>query len=97
MSVGREDLARMVSEKTGLNLLDAKLVIASFLDMMKAELIKGKRIELRGFGRFFVKERKSRAAKNPKTGQKINIDRRFNPAFKISDKIVKKLNEKQGK
>jgi len=97
MTIGREDLARMVSEKTGLNLLDAKLIIASFFDAMKAELAKGKRIELRGFGRFFVREKKSRVAKNPKNGQKVYIDHKFNPTFKISDRIVKKLNENQGK
>ena len=93
MSVGREDLARMVSEKTGLNLIDAKLVVASFLDAIKDELSKGRRVELRGFGRFFVKEKKPRTARNPRNGQTIDVGRKLSPVFKISDEIIKKLNE----
>ena len=93
MALGREELARKVSEKTGLNLIDAKLVVASFFDAIKSELVKGKRIELRGFGRFFVKEKKPRIARNPRSGQEVNVQRKFSPIFKISDIIIKKLNE----
>jgi DNA-binding protein HU-beta/integration host factor subunit beta len=96
MSVGREELARMVSEKTGLNLLDAKLVIAAFFDAVKKELMEGKRVELRGFGRFFVREVRPRTARNPRNGKEINVLGKFKPVFKVSDEIVKKLNENQG-
>ena len=96
MAVGKENLARKVSEKTGLNLIDAKLIVATFLDAIKGELAKGKRVELRGFGRFFIKEKKARTARNPRNGQKIDVGRKFSPVFKISNELVKKLNEGRG-
>jgi len=93
MAVGKDYLTKRVSEKTGLNTLDTKLVIASFLDAVKRELSEGKKIELRGFGRFFVKESKPRMARNPRNGLEVNVGKKFKPAFKVSDKIINKLNE----
>lgn len=93
MSVGRDYLTKKVSEKTGLNAIDTKLIIASFLDAVKKELSEGKKVELRGFGRFFVKESKARIARNPRNGLTVKVDKRFKPTFKVSDKIVEKLNE----
>jgi len=95
MAVGKDYLTKKVSEKTGLNAIDTKLIIASFLDAIKKELAEGKKIELRGFGRFFVKESKPRIARNPRNGLEVKVDKKFKPTFKVSDSIVNKLNEGQ--
>jgi integration host factor subunit beta len=45
-------------------------------------LKKGKRIEIRGFGSFSLRYRKSRIGRNPKSGESVNIDERYVPHFK---------------
>jgi nucleoid DNA-binding protein len=47
-------------------------------------LANGGRIELRGFGVFSVKSRKSRMARNPRTGTPVALDKRYVPVFKAS-------------
>jgi nucleoid DNA-binding protein len=94
MAVGKDNLARVVSEKTGLNLIDTRILVTTFFDAIKEELVEKKKIELRGFGSFYVKECKARNARNPRTGEKISIAARKIPVFKVSDKLLEKLNEK---
>ena len=59
-------------------------------------LYRGDRCELRNFGTFKVKIRKSYQARNPKTGQKIMIAEKRVPRFKMSQKIKIKLNDEKG-
>ena len=93
MAVGKDILARTVSEKTGLNLIDSKILTAAFFDAIKDELSAKKRIELRGFGNFAVKECKARAARNPRTGENLAIPTRNVPVFKVSNILLEKLNK----
>jgi len=93
MAVGKDSLARAVCEKTGLNLIDAKILTSAFFGAIKDELLKKKKIELRGFGSFSIKECKARSARNPRTGEKINIPAKNIPVFKVSDKLLERLNQ----
>lgn len=49
-------------------------VIDFFIEEVKAGLRQGKIIELRGFGTFEVRTRKGRRARNPRTGEKVNVE-----------------------
>ncbi len=51
---------------------------------MSQELIKGRNIEIRGFGRFKVKEKKARIARNPRTGESVNVEAGVKPVFQAS-------------
>ena len=55
---------------------------------IKESLIQRKRVEIRGFGSFSVKEYKTYTGRNPKTGDKIEVQKKIAPLFKIS-KIYK--------
>jgi len=92
MAVGKDNLARAVSVKTGLNLIDTRILVSAFFDAIKDELQEKKKIELRGFGSFYVKQRKARAARNPRTGEKVSVAAKNIPVFKVSDKLLEKLN-----
>ena len=48
-------------------------VVEAVLDAMKASMMKGERIELRGFGVFQVKPRKRGIGRNPRTGKEVKI------------------------
>ena len=93
MAVGKDNLAKAVCEKTGLNLIDARILTLAFFDAIKEELAQKKKIELRGFGSFYVKKCKARAARNPRTGEKISVPSRNVPVFKVSDKLLERLNQ----
>jgi DNA-binding protein HU-beta/integration host factor subunit beta len=54
-------------------------------------LEQGRHIELRGFGTFYSKTRKARPARNPKTGEVVNLHERAVPLFKYSRELKSKI------
>jgi len=67
------DIVNRVSQKTGLNKFKADVAVDSLLKAMKDALLRGERIELRGFGVFVVKNRKTGPGRNPRTGEVVPI------------------------
>ena len=57
-------------------------------------LSQGKRIEIRGFGSFFTKNRDKRIGINPQNGKNIEIEKKVHPKFKMGKILFKKLNPK---
>ena len=68
-----------------------KLVNLVFLEITHA-LTEGKRIELRGFGSFSVKSRLPRKARNPKTGDSIQVGSKLMPYFRAGKDLNKLIN-----
>jgi nucleoid DNA-binding protein len=69
----KRELVRRISEETGLGRTAVRQVVQSFLDDIVDELAKGRRIEFRDFGVFDVVHRKARSARNPRTGESIEV------------------------
>ena len=63
---------------------DCGLVVDAFLDAVKETLARADHIEIRGFGTFKVRHRKARTARNPKTGEPVEVPPRVAPVFKPS-------------
>jgi DNA-binding protein HU-beta len=59
--------------RTGLTKTKAEIAVETVFASMKKALAKGDRIELRGFGVFNVKPRKTGIGRNPRTGEEVNI------------------------
>ena len=53
------------------------------------------RVEIRGFGSFCIRDRKSIRARNPKTGEKVIVDEKKSINFKMSKDLFKKLNNEK--
>jgi integration host factor subunit beta len=68
-----------------------KIVINIFDEIVDA-LRNKKRVELRGFGAFSVKNRESRTARNPRTGESIEVKAKCLPFFKPGKQIKERLN-----
>ncbi|MBN4076384.1 integration host factor subunit beta [Gemmatimonas aurantiaca] len=81
----KADLVEKVAERTGLTRTDVAVVVDSFLDTVKKTLEGGNNIEIRGFGTFKIKLRKSRKARNPRTGEVVPVPDRKVPVFKPSN------------
>ena len=61
--------------------------VDQFLEAVSRALAAGKHIEIRGFGTFKVKDRKSRLARNPRTGESVPVPPRRVPVFKVSKEL----------
>jgi nucleoid DNA-binding protein len=75
-------MAKEIAEETGLSQAQAKDVIQRVLDGITETLWQEGRIELRNFGVFEVKQRKARKARNPRTGERVDVPARLVVAFK---------------
>lgn len=80
----KADIVEQISNQTGLSKVQTKAVFEGVLSSIMGILASGGRIELRGFGVFSVKSRKSRMARNPRTGTPVALDKRYVPVFKAS-------------
>ena len=80
----KADLVEEVADKTGLTKKDAAIAVDSLIEAISQALTDGKNIEIRGFGSFKVKSRKGRMARNPRTGEQVEVPARDVPVFKPS-------------
>ncbi len=72
-SVIKLDIINEVVNKTGITKTKAELAVETVFESMKKSLSKGDRIELRGFGVFNVRPRKTGIGRNPRTGAEVSI------------------------
>jgi nucleoid DNA-binding protein len=82
----KADLVQLASESIGPGITkkDCATVVDAFLNAVKDAMAEHKNIEIRGFGTFKVRERKSRLARNPRTGDPVEVPPRAVPVFKPS-------------
>ncbi|MCX7877488.1 MAG: integration host factor subunit beta [Ignavibacteria bacterium] len=89
----RADIASKIASATGLSKVETEAVVEGFILCVIEALKENESIEIRGFGTFKVKERQPRTARNPKTGAKVELARRFVPMFKVSKEFKKAVND----
>ena len=56
-------------------------------------LVRGERVELRGFGAFSVKEREARIGRNPRTGESVPVPEKRVPFFKTGKELRERMND----
>ncbi len=77
---------------------DVEKIVNSMVERVIDALRKDDRIEIRGFGSLFVKARKGREARNPKTGVRLTIEPKHVPFFKAGKELKELVNKNtQGK
>lgn len=89
----KADIVDEISKATGLTKIETKAVVDGVFSSIITSIAGGNRIELRGFGVYKSKSRKPRMARNPKTGEKVALEKRFVPVFKPSPEFRQKVNE----
>ena len=75
-------MAKAIAEEMGLTQSQVGEVVQRVFDGITETLVTEGRIELRNFGIFGVKKRKSRKARNPRTGEHVNVPEKFVVTFK---------------
>ncbi len=87
----KKDIILKVSDETNFKQIDVKKIIQKAFDCIINALIRGEKIELRNFGVFKVKQRRSRIGRNPHTNQVIPIPPRKVVAFKAGLEMKQKI------
>ena len=73
MSVTIKELTAVVADTAGLTKVDSEKVVSALFDSIGAALKAGEEVTVRNFGRFFTKVKPARAARNPKTGEAVQV------------------------
>lgn len=90
----KSDLIEKLSGKIDyLTKKQIEAIVDMIFECMRDKLSTGEKIELRGFGNFKVKERNARVARNPKTGEKLEIPPQKAIHFKMSKSLKEALNK----
>ena len=90
-TVTKRELVQRIAEKTGIQQISAKEVIQGFLDEIIIELARGNRLEFRDFGVFEPKEKAKRVARNPRTGERVEVPAKTTVKFKVGRLMKKKI------
>ncbi len=88
-----ELIAKLAAKNPQLYLRDVETIVDTIVEEMSDALVRGDRVELRGFGAFSVKEREARTGRNPRTGETVHVDAKRLPAFKAGKDLRERLNE----
>lgn len=87
----KKDIVLKVSDETNLKQIDVKKVVQKTFDCIVDALVRGEKIELRNFGIFKLKQRRSRTGRNPRTGQTVPVPPRkvvvFKPGLEMKDRV----------
>ncbi len=88
----KADLVEEISSRVNLSKKDTGIVVNLVLDNISGALSRGDKVELRGFGSFRVKQRRSRRARNPRTGTSVFVPAKLVPFFKASNELKSLVN-----
>ena len=87
----KKEIVRTISEEIGLTQLKTKEIVQKTFDAIVETLVTEGRIELRNFGVFEVKKRAARRARNPRTGEKVDVAEKFVVTFKPGKEMEKRV------
>jgi integration host factor subunit beta len=89
----RSKLIDKVSERLdGFTLKQTEIIVETFFDSIKEALGRGEKVELRGFGNFRLKTRRPRKARNPKTGEAVDVPGKRVVYFRTGKELRELLN-----
>jgi len=89
----KSDLIKRLAETNPhLYLRDIERIVSTVFEELSAALVRGDRVELRGFGAFSVRHRDARIGRNPRTGEEVRVPDKAVPYFKTGKDLRERLN-----
>ena len=83
----KQDLANMVNDMVGGTKTQSEAVVQAIFDAMATEMAKGGTVDIAGFGKFEGADRAARMARNPRTGEQVQVAAKRVPKFKAGKKL----------
>ncbi|SFN60806.1 integration host factor subunit beta [Xenorhabdus japonica] len=87
-----ELIERLTEQQSHMSAKVVEDAVKEMLDHMAETLASGERIEVRGFGSFSLHYRAPRVGRNPKTGDKVELDGKYVPHFKPGKELRDRVN-----
>ncbi len=87
----KKEIVKTISEECGLTQLKTKEIVQKTFEAIIDTLVTEGRIELRNFGVFEVKKRAARKARNPRSGERVNVPEKFVVTFKPGKEMEERV------
>ena len=89
----KKEIVKTISEEIGLTQLKTKEIVQKTFDAIVEALVEERRIELRNFGVFEVKVRAARKARNPRTGERVDVPEKSVVTFKPGKEMEERVRQ----
>ncbi len=87
----KSQLIKQLATEKDLSAKDAEIVVGTVFEEIAQSLERGQRVELRGFGTFGLKQRRSREGRNPKTGESVKVEAKRVMFFKAGKELRERV------
>ena len=91
----KAELVEKVANQINLTKKQTEVVVNTVFSSITDSLAEGKKVELRGFGSFRIRQRNARVGRNPKSGQKVDVPSKKVPFFKAGKELRELVDEKE--
>ncbi len=88
----KAELVEEVARVSDLTKKHSEVIVNTVFESIVDALCKDEKIELRGFGSFRIRQRRSRQGRNPKTGDKVDVPAKRIPYFKPGKELKELIN-----
>ena len=89
--MNKTELIEKLAERTDASRAEAQRYFEAFESIVTETLKGGEEVQITGFGKFYVQERKAREGTNPQTGKKMQIPASKSPAFSAGNGLKESL------
>ena len=91
--MNKTELISAVAKESGIKKSETESIIENLLGIIMAEVAKGEKVQITGFGSFERKERGARTVKNPRTGEDLQVPPSKSPSFTTGSIFKEKVNK----
>ena len=91
--MNKAELTAAIVKKTGFTKKDAEKALGTVTEVIAEALAAGEKVQVVGFGSFEVRNRPARVARNPRTGEAVEIAASKAPAFKAGKALKDSVNK----
>jgi integration host factor subunit alpha len=93
LAITKADLVEMLHDRIGFSKKEARELVETSLDEIRAALAGGEEVKLSGFGKFELRDKPPRPGRNPKTGEEVTISARRVVNFRPSQVLKSRVND----
>ena len=93
----KAELVEKVANQINLTKKQTEVVVTTVFPSITDSLAEGKKVELRGFGSFRIRQRNARVGRNPKSGQKVDVPSKKVPFFKAGNELRELVDEHEAR
>ena len=90
--MNKKDIIEAIHARVGFSKRETGAIVDKALELLKTALAEGDSVMISAFGKFSVRERKTRKGRNPKTGETITLPARKVVTFKVSRVLKEQIN-----